>query len=149
MGRLEHIQAVRYPTHPDTKSELITRSYDQLSSRMALSSSPEFVWCLDCDSGQIHADGAQSPIVEYHGCQAYSCFTHRTPCHYGLTCNEYDVASRSRRARVFLNMRHRSKVFAVRLSAQAPEPSRPFSTFRNCSINQTQPFYISQVRNFC
>lgn len=72
------------------------KHYDELSFRTTVSCSPNFVWCLECTCGQIHVDGIEQPIVECQGCHAYSCFTHRVPWHYGMTCKEYDKLSRGR-----------------------------------------------------
>ena len=55
-----------------------------------MSASPNFVWCLECPSGQHHEDGNNQPIVQCQACHARSCFTHRVPWHENFTCGQYD-----------------------------------------------------------
>ena len=65
--------------------------YDAFSSTAALSSVPEFRWCLaGCGSGQIHDDEATNNIMECANCHARQCYTHNVPWHNGMTCDEYD-----------------------------------------------------------
>ncbi|KAF4626044.1 hypothetical protein G7Y89_g12120 [Cudoniella acicularis] len=64
--------------------------YEIMSVRSAVSSDNNFVWCQKCDFGQLHASGASQPIVRCLNCGFASCYTHNTPWHTRLTCEEYD-----------------------------------------------------------
>lgn len=65
-------------------------SYEHLSLRSALGSIGEFVWCLNCDFGQMHSGGADDPIVQCENCGFQSCFLHSVTWHESLSCDEYD-----------------------------------------------------------
>jgi DNA-directed RNA polymerase subunit RPC12/RpoP len=65
--------------------------YDALSSNSAISSLPEFRWCLaGCGSGQLHADEGNNPLMECTKCGHRQCYTHNVAWHTDLTCEEYD-----------------------------------------------------------
>ncbi|KAL2812343.1 hypothetical protein BDW59DRAFT_167837 [Aspergillus cavernicola] len=70
----------------------ILHRYDALRTRKALGDNPNFIWCssLNCERGQIHASGAESPIVTCIYCGARTCFTHQRPWHDEMTCYEFD-----------------------------------------------------------
>ncbi|KAL4946806.1 hypothetical protein BDV06DRAFT_635 [Aspergillus oleicola] len=80
--------------HDDVKrfadEETFTR-YDKLSFRHALTTDKNFIWCLDCDFGQLHESGAGQPLVRCLNCAAESCFKHAIKWHDGFTCDEYDA----------------------------------------------------------
>ncbi|KAL4886654.1 hypothetical protein BJY04DRAFT_76106 [Aspergillus karnatakaensis] len=80
--------------HDDIKrfadEETFTR-YDKLSLRAALTSDKNFIWCLDCDFGQLHESGTFQPQVRCLNCSAISCFKHAIKWHDGFTCDEYDT----------------------------------------------------------
>ncbi|KAL5044156.1 hypothetical protein BDW71DRAFT_186436 [Aspergillus fruticulosus] len=65
--------------------------YDRLSFRHALSANKNFIWCLECDFGQLHEPGAEQPLVQCFNCSAGSCFKHAIKWHDGFTCEEYDA----------------------------------------------------------
>lgn len=66
--------------------------YDFHSMKKAVSSDPNFRWCTaaECSSGQVHPDGAESPLMICNSCRGLSCFTHQSPWHEGMTCLEFD-----------------------------------------------------------
>lgn len=68
------------------------QKYDFLTMRNAVSSDPNFRWCTaaECSSGQVHPDGAESPLMICDSCRGLSCFTHQSPWHEGMTCVEFD-----------------------------------------------------------
>ncbi|KAL4999178.1 hypothetical protein BDV10DRAFT_58729 [Aspergillus recurvatus] len=65
--------------------------YDRLSFRHALNADKNFIWCLECDFGQLHELGAEQPLVQCFNCSAQSCFKHAIKWHDGFTCDEYDA----------------------------------------------------------
>ncbi|KAF2455903.1 hypothetical protein BDY21DRAFT_288967 [Lineolata rhizophorae] len=69
--------------------------YDQLSTRAALSTIPNFHWCLKpgCGSGQIHED-SEGPLFLCTTCQSRFCIVHNEPWHDGETCAQYDKRRR-------------------------------------------------------
>lgn len=64
--------------------------YERLSFRSAVGSDKNFVWCQQCDFGQLHEKGASEPIVRCLNCGFRSCFVHSGPWHSGFTCDEYN-----------------------------------------------------------
>ncbi|EEA19945.1 RING finger protein, putative [Talaromyces marneffei ATCC 18224] len=64
--------------------------YERLSFRSAVGSDENFIWCQQCDFGQLHEKGASEPIVRCLNCGFRSCYLHAGPWHSGLTCDEYD-----------------------------------------------------------
>ncbi|KAL4758712.1 E3 ubiquitin-protein ligase [Aspergillus foveolatus] len=80
--------------HEDIKrfadEEAFTR-YDRLSLRHALNADKNFIWCLECDFGQLHKPGAEQPLVICYNCSAQSCFKHAIKWHDGFSCDEYDA----------------------------------------------------------
>lgn len=77
--------------------------YDTLRMRTTVSSDPNFIWCSNprCGAGQVHATGAEAPIVICQSCGTKTCFRHQQRWHEGLTCDEFDdpdaVEERQRR----------------------------------------------------
>ncbi|KAL3458126.1 hypothetical protein BJX64DRAFT_234359 [Aspergillus heterothallicus] len=65
--------------------------YDKLSFRHAVSADKNFIWCLECDFGQLHELGASQPQVRCLKCSAVSCFKHAIKWHDEFTCDEYDA----------------------------------------------------------
>ncbi|KAL4972152.1 hypothetical protein BDW66DRAFT_9506 [Aspergillus desertorum] len=65
--------------------------YDRLSFRHAVNVDKNFIWCLECDFGQLHEPGAEQPLVHCFNCSAQSCFKHAIKWHDGFTCDEYDA----------------------------------------------------------
>jgi hypothetical protein len=53
---------------------------------------PNFVRCLrpGCESGQIHDNADDEPIVICVDCHFKICFNHQVAWHVGRTCKEYD-----------------------------------------------------------
>ncbi|KAL2851588.1 hypothetical protein BJY01DRAFT_109774 [Aspergillus pseudoustus] len=70
----------------------VVRRYNSIRTRKTLATDPNFIWCSNpkCGGGQIHASGAESPIMTCMYCHARTCFTHQRPWHEGMTCYEYD-----------------------------------------------------------
>lgn len=68
--------------------------YDQISLRKAVEEDKNFVWCLKCNSGQLHKSGQSQPIVRCRACGFRSCFKHSIEWHDRLTCDEYDEMRR-------------------------------------------------------
>lgn len=71
--------------------------YDSLATKAAVTSIPNFKWCLNprCQSGQIVRTGCDK--VKCHNCKASSCANHDLPWHKGETCEEYDMRNRRQR----------------------------------------------------
>jgi hypothetical protein len=67
-----------------------TNRYEQLSFRSAVSADNDFVWCQNCDFGQLHTTGESQPIVRCLNCGFRSCYRHSILWHERLTCEEYD-----------------------------------------------------------
>lgn len=61
-----------------------------MSFRSAVGSDENFIWCQNCDFGQLHEGGMSQPIVRCLKCGQRSCFRHSVPWHDRLTCAEYD-----------------------------------------------------------
>ena len=61
-----------------------------MSFRNAIGKDENFVWCQNCDFGQLHTGGNEQPIVRCMKCRFRSCFRHVIPWHDRLTCQEYD-----------------------------------------------------------
>jgi IBR domain, a half RING-finger domain len=74
-------------------SKATFQRYDSLTMRDGISSDPNFRWCTasECNSGQVHAEGAESPLMICSSCRMLSCFTHQAPWHEGMTCVEFDA----------------------------------------------------------
>lgn len=68
------------------RKKLMVLSYEQLSFQAVLSPALDFVWCLNCSSGQYHEGTALQPIVKCHSCNTCFCFNHQVPWHEGLSC---------------------------------------------------------------
>lgn len=80
-------------THADVQrhaSEKTFEAYEKILTRNALSSLPEFSWCLSstCNSGQLNAENAN--FMDCVSCGYKQCLTHRIPWHIGETCSQYD-----------------------------------------------------------
>ncbi|RIA99021.1 hypothetical protein C1645_718480 [Glomus cerebriforme] len=71
--------------------ELFER-FDGLMVCQTLSKLPEFRWCKNpkCNSGQLHLEGDDAPIITCQACGKKSCYTHDIPWHAGQTCTEYE-----------------------------------------------------------
>ena len=64
--------------------------YETLSFRNAVGADANFIWCRNCDFGQLHESGSAQPIIRCLNCGFRSCFRHSVPWHERLTCEEYD-----------------------------------------------------------
>lgn len=73
-------------------SKATFQRYDSLTMRDGIASEPNFRWCTasECNSGQVHSEGAESPLIICNYCRKLSCFTHQAPWHEGMTCMEFD-----------------------------------------------------------
>ncbi|CAK4034646.1 E3 ubiquitin- ligase [Lecanosticta acicola] len=81
-------------------------AYETLITRNALSSLPEFAWCLSptCTSGQLNnsADGSENDRENYMHCVACGykqCLHHRVPWHTGETCTQYTYRTSGQKSR--------------------------------------------------
>ncbi|GBB83223.1 hypothetical protein RclHR1_00100027 [Rhizophagus clarus] len=74
-------------------SEELSERISALALRQTLSMMPEFRWCKNpkCNSGQIHLEGANAPIMTCRDCGQKSCFTHDIPWHEDSTCSDYEI----------------------------------------------------------
>jgi IBR domain, a half RING-finger domain len=74
-------------------SKATFQRYDSLTLRDGIASDPDFRWCAasECNSGQVHSEGAESPLMICNSCRQLSCFTHQAPWHEGMTCVEFDA----------------------------------------------------------
>lgn len=68
-------------------------SYDQLSCIAALSTDASFQWCRgpDCQSGQVHADSDEGPIMTCFHCGFKTCVACQVPFHDGEACSQYNA----------------------------------------------------------
>jgi hypothetical protein len=73
-----------------------------------MSANVNFMWCLQCPSGQIHVSGDAQPIMQCQACNSRACFTHKVPWHNGYTCKEYDKLLKSTRATTFSSLTERT-----------------------------------------
>ncbi|CAB4375177.1 hypothetical protein RhiirA5_398985 [Rhizophagus irregularis] len=74
-------------------SEELFERFDILILRQTLSKMPEFRWCKNpkCESGQIHFEEDDAPIMTCQACGQKSCYTHDIPWHEDLSCSNYEV----------------------------------------------------------
>ncbi|MCJ1307353.1 hypothetical protein MMC25_000999 [Agyrium rufum] len=82
-------------SHSDVQqfaSKVTFERYDNLALRYGMKDEPNFRWCPapGCDSGQLHDEGDESPLIICINCRSKSCFTHQGPWHDGKTCLEVD-----------------------------------------------------------
>ncbi|GBB83222.1 hypothetical protein RclHR1_00100026 [Rhizophagus clarus] len=81
--------------HDDIKniSEGLFERSNELMVRQTLSMMSEFRWCKNpkCNSGQIHLEGDDAPIMTCQSCGQKSCFTHDIPWHEDSTCSDYEI----------------------------------------------------------
>jgi IBR domain, a half RING-finger domain len=67
--------------------------YDKILLRRALSSEPNFRWCLSstCENGRVYDNIDPSfAVVRCEECGFMMCFTHQQPWHTNITCTEFD-----------------------------------------------------------
>ena len=67
--------------------------YDRFTIHHQLEQMDEFIWCsnVKCQMGQFNEGGEANNIVTCRSCRHKTCFTHKTPWHAGLTCQEHDL----------------------------------------------------------
>ena len=72
-------------------------AYDRVSTNNALSSYPDFAWCLsaDCQSGQLNINNRN--YMDCANCGYKQCLKHKIPWHVGETCDEYDYRTSGRK----------------------------------------------------
>ncbi|EME88581.1 uncharacterized protein MYCFIDRAFT_159791 [Pseudocercospora fijiensis CIRAD86] len=80
---------VSYEDMQRLASEETFEKYEKILTRNALSSLPEFSWCLasGCTSGQLNAENAN--FMDCVSCHYKQCLTHKCPWHVGETCDQY------------------------------------------------------------
>jgi len=82
----------KFKSHDVKKiSKELFERFDTAMLLQALSKMPEFRWCKNprCNSGQIHHEGDDAPIVTCQACGQKSCYTHDIPWHKDTTCSNY------------------------------------------------------------
>ena len=107
-NRVLNYEEVRNLTEPETferSRNILTESrtlityantrhrYDKILLRRALSSEPNFRWCLSstCENGQVYDNIDPSfAVVRCEECGFMMCFTHQQPWHTNITCTEFD-----------------------------------------------------------
>lgn len=87
-------QCSQHLTHTDIQRSATPstfRTYDNLSTRAALSALTDFAWCLSptCASGQENTSNAN--FMHCMACNYQQCLSHRVPWHVGETCAQYDA----------------------------------------------------------
>lgn len=98
--------AIAVPCPVSTCSETLSRQdikewatedvfarWDMLSLRETMRNDQGlFIWCQNpaCYSGQLHAEGADQPIVTCVRCGEKTCFNHNVVYHEGQTCKQYE-----------------------------------------------------------
>ncbi|KAI9769205.1 MAG: hypothetical protein M1840_004334 [Geoglossum simile] len=111
-------------TYPDVQRFATVETfqrYDALAMRDGIAIDAQFRWCPapNCESGQIHNEGADAPIVTCISCGARSCFTHQRLWHEGLTCKEVENGvSPSRRRRRLTPQERADQEMAARLQQE-------------------------------
>ncbi|OCK92478.1 uncharacterized protein K441DRAFT_614748 [Cenococcum geophilum 1.58] len=87
-NRVLNYEDIRNLTEPETFER-----YDKILLRRALSSEPNFRWCLSstCENGQVYDNVDPSfAAVRCEECGFMMCFTHQQPWHTDITCTEFD-----------------------------------------------------------
>ncbi|KXT00218.1 hypothetical protein AC578_7012 [Pseudocercospora eumusae] len=79
-------------------SEAMFEKYEKILTRNALSSLPEFSWCLapGCTSGQLNAENAN--FMHCIACGYKQCLTHKCPWHVDETCEQYSHRTSGQKA---------------------------------------------------
>ena len=82
----------RYYIESYSTEEVMLR-YETMGMLRLVQAMPTFIWCLSptCDSGQIHQDGDEAPIVTCAACGFKMCFTHQVAWHPEITCADYEA----------------------------------------------------------
>ena len=90
---MEHHKVKRWATAS------VFDKYDTLLLRAHLQEE-SFLWCAwpGCESGQVHVQMHQAPIMTCTKCKRKTCFTHRCPWHADKTCEQYDQDAAKREA---------------------------------------------------
>lgn len=91
----------------DDKS--LANEFQQLQSRLAIESNPEFRWCAHppCSSGQLHCSGSGKAVVmTCQACGKRTCTHHRIAWHEGQSCEQYDWYMEEQRKKKVINDEH-------------------------------------------
>ncbi|KAF2266075.1 hypothetical protein CC78DRAFT_164676 [Lojkania enalia] len=91
----ECVESLEYSDVKYFATEDAFARYDTLSTRAALSTIPNFLWCQSpsCPSGQIHSGTPSSnPVFTCITCSHTYCLNHSSvPFHYNESCAQYDA----------------------------------------------------------
>ncbi|KAH7322123.1 hypothetical protein B0J17DRAFT_684297 [Rhizoctonia solani] len=109
---------------------VLLNHFKELVAQRRLEQHPNFVRCTNphCNRGQIHQEGASSPLVTCHYCHAHFCFTHRVAWHNRLTCGEYDALA------VREGQNHASEEYIGKHAKRCPNSNcrRPIEKVNGC-----------------
>ena len=72
-------------------------AYDKMAMRNALSSLPEFAWCLGCDSGQLNPENHN--YMNCASCGYKQCLKHKVKWHANETCEQFGYRTSGQQAR--------------------------------------------------
>ncbi|KAI9838411.1 MAG: hypothetical protein M1837_002494 [Sclerophora amabilis] len=74
----------------------VFEKYSRFRLHRVLATTPNFCLCASptCESGQVHPDGAESPLMICKQCGFKTCFVHQRPWHPAFTCEQIDEQDR-------------------------------------------------------
>ncbi|KAH3949154.1 hypothetical protein HBI24_014500 [Parastagonospora nodorum] len=77
----------------------VFQRFDDMMARNAIGEDPNFEWCRNCGSGQIHMSGVEGNIFTCAACGHKMCIVHKNTRHEGETCEDYEYRSSGRKER--------------------------------------------------
>lgn len=92
-------EKLSYDDVHDATSPITFEAYDKAATNNALSSLPDFNWCLapGCKSGQLNVEN--SNFMACASCNYKQCLKHAVPWHTGETCEQYEYRTSGAKAR--------------------------------------------------
>lgn len=92
-------EKLEYQDVQQVASPATFHAYDKATITQALSSLPEFAWCLapNCKSGQLNVDN--SNYMDCASCGYKQCLQHKVAWHTGETCEQYEYRTSGEKAK--------------------------------------------------